>query len=131
MPPDDATQRNRVPAFSSTDISVLAGLPFLTSLAHLVPERHWPAIGRVLSPLAVSDLSPDPQAAAALIRQTLGARLPELPGGDILRGMAAEGIVTFLQVLRSYPRGRWKPETQAVKFERIRAAQDSGRGVIL
>lgn len=130
MPPDDATE-NRVPAFSSTDLSVLAGLPFLAALAHCVPERRWPAIGRALSPLAVSDLTSDPKSAAALIRQTLGARLPELSGRDILRGMAAEGIVTFLQVLRSYPRGRWKPETRTANFEYIRAAQAAGRGVVL
>ena len=131
MPPDDAIRHDRVPAFSSTDLSVLAGLPFLAALARLTPERHWPVIGRALSPLAVSDLASDPAAAALLIRRTLGDRLPNLSGRDILRGMAAEGIVTFLQVLRSYPRGRWQPTTRTTNFAHVRAAQNAGRGVIL
>lgn len=109
----------------------MAGVPFMTLLARLVPERHWPVVGQVLSPLAVSDLTPDPDMAADLIRQTLGAHLPELSGQDILRGMAAEGIVTFLQVLKSYPRRHWTPAIRLLHGERIRAAQESGRGVIL
>jgi lauroyl/myristoyl acyltransferase len=81
--------------------------------------------------LAISDLTPDPKLAADLIRQVLGAHLPELSGGDILRGMAAEGILTFLQVLKKYPANSWSPAIKTVNFDRIRAAQESGGGVIL
>jgi len=76
---------SRVAAFTATDAAVLAGILFLIWPAWLVPERHWPALARVLSPLAVGYLSPNRKTTAAVVRRTLGARLPELSGMTILR----------------------------------------------
>ncbi len=131
MPPEGPAARDALPAFTSTDASVLAGLPFLALVSRLVPAGNWPAVARTLSPLAVGDLAPSPKAAAAAIRQTLGAHRPELTGHDVLKGMAAEGILTFLQVLRSYPGGRWTPRVRALNFERVDAGLARGRGVVL
>src|SRR6185436_9216373 len=89
-------------AFSATDASVLAGIPALIWPAWFLPERFWPAICRNLSPLAISDLTHEPQAAAELIRRTLGTHLPEVAGTEILRDMGAEGIFTFFQVLKCH-----------------------------
>ncbi len=96
-----------------------------------MPERGWPGLARTLSPLAIADLAPSPKTAATLIRRTLGPHQPELTGHDVLRGMASEGILTFLQVLRSYPRGRWTPEVRARNFDHVDAGLARGRGVVL
>ena len=121
----------RVAAFMATDAAVLAGIPLLIWPAWFVPERHWPALARVLSPVAVSGLSPDPKTTAAVVRRTLGARLPELSGTTILREMAAEGILGFLQVLKCYRPGRWQPRVALANFEHVDAALRAGRGALL
>jgi len=120
-----------LPAFSATDASVLAGIPALIWPAWFLPERFWPAICRTLSPLALSDLTREPQAAADLIRRTLGSRLPNLTGAEILRDMASEGILTFFQVLKCHRLDRWLPAARLSHADRIARALDSGRGVIL
>lgn len=133
-------------AFSGTDLGVLIGAPFFTLPAWLLPERSWPALGRLLSPMAIGDLTRDPAATEAVIRKTLGARLPDLPAGSILRDMGAEGIFTFFQVLKCYrPAGRdrggrelggrelggWVPPVRISGFEHVHAALASGRGAVL
>ena len=45
------------PILSSTDLSVMAGIPFLVWVAWLARERHWPVVARKLAPLAVSGLA--------------------------------------------------------------------------
>jgi lauroyl/myristoyl acyltransferase len=127
----DHLATHTLPAFSATDASVLAGIPALIWPAWFVPERFWPAICRTLSPLAISDLTREPQAAADLIRRTLGSRLPKLTGAEILRDMASEGILTFFQVLKCYRLDGWVPAARLSHADRIARALDSGRGVIL
>jgi lauroyl/myristoyl acyltransferase len=119
------------PFFSATDLGVLLGAPFFTLPAWFVPERHWPKITRLLSPMAISDLTKDPRAAAKLIRQTLGNRLSDLQARDILSGMGAEGIFTFFQVLKCYRPDGWEPAVRIANFERVAAALQAGRGAIL
>jgi len=118
-------------AFSATDASVLAGIPALIWPAWFLPERFWPAICRNLSPLAISDLTHEPQAAAELIRRTLGTHLPEVAGTEILRDMGAEGIFTFFQVLKCHRPDHWAPAARLVHADRIARALEYGRGVIL
>ena len=96
-----------------------------------MPERHWPALARVLSPLAVGYLSPNRKTTAAVVRRTLGARLPELSGMTILREMAAEGIIGFLQVLKCRRPGHWHPRVALVNSEHVDAALRAGRGALL
>lgn len=117
--------------FSITDAATLAGAAMLFGPAWFAPERHLRTIGWALRRLAISDLTQDPQATAGQIRRTLGARLPTVSGHDILGAMAAEGILTFLQVLRSFRFDRWAPAVRLASVDRIRAAQETGRGVIL
>jgi len=118
-------------AISATDFSVMAGIPFLSVLAWFLPERYWHAISRWMSPLAISDLTKDPAATAAIIRKTLGERLKETPAIDILHGMAGEGIITFLQVLKSYRWDGWSPRVEIRRADLVAQAQANGRGVIL
>lgn len=130
-PDSDPLALDQLPAFTATDASVLAGLPGLIWPAWLAPEKSWPGLCRALSPLAVGDLARDPAAAAALIRRTLGARLPQHDGRRILRDMAAEGILTFLQVLKCHRPGSWVPRVRLSHSGRVAAALENGRGVIL
>jgi lauroyl/myristoyl acyltransferase len=118
-------------AFSMDDVGVLVGIPLLLGLAWLVPENYWPPIGQVLSPLAISGLTPDPTTTLGSIRRTLGSRLPATDARNILRSMASEGILTFFQILKCYRFDRWTPAVRLANFERVEQAQQSGRGVIL
>jgi lauroyl/myristoyl acyltransferase len=123
-------------AFSGTDLGVLIGAPFFTLPAWLLPERSWPALGRLLSPMAIGDITADRAATEAVIRKTLGTRLPDLPAGSILRDMGAEGIFTFFQVLKCYrpsgwKPGGWAPPVRISGFEHVHSARATGRGVVL
>jgi lauroyl/myristoyl acyltransferase len=118
-------------SFSGTDIGVVIGAPIFTLPAWFLPERAWPALGRALSPMAISDLTSDPAASAALIRKTLGPRLAEIPARTILRDMGAEGIFTFFQVLKCYRPGGWEPPVRIAGFDHVHAALSAGRGAVL
>jgi lauroyl/myristoyl acyltransferase len=117
--------------FSGTDLGVLIGAPFFTLPAWLLPQPAWPALGRLLSPMAIGDLTKDADASAALIRKTLGARLPDIPARHILRDMGAEGIFTFFQVLKCYRLDGWMPPVRIAGFEHVHAGLEAGRGVVL
>jgi lauroyl/myristoyl acyltransferase len=119
------------PSFSMTDVGVLIGAPVFTLPAWLLPERHWPALARLLSPMAIGDLTKDPAATVTTIRKTLGARLPEADAATILRDMGAEGIFTFFQVLKAYRPDGWEPAVRIAGFEHVTAAQAAGRGAVL
>jgi lauroyl/myristoyl acyltransferase len=119
------------PSFSITDVGVLIGAPVFTLPAWLLPERHWPALARALSPMAIGDLTKDPTATVTAIRKTLGARLPDAAAATILRDMGAEGIFTFFQVLKAYRPDGSEPAVRIAGSEHIIAAQAAGRGAVL
>ncbi len=110
---------------------MLVGAPFFTLPAWFLPERAWPALGRLLSPMAIGDLTKDAAATAAMIRKTLGTRLADLPADRILRDMGAEGIFTFFQVLKCHRFDRWEPPVRTAGFEHVHAALEAGRGAVL
>jgi hypothetical protein len=130
-PAASAAPPSRMAVLTATDVAVLVGIPFLIWPAWFVPERYWPALARVLSPLAVGHLSSDLETTAAVVRRTLGARLPELSGITILRQMAIEGILGFLQMLKCHRPGRWQPRVAPANFEHVDAALRAGRGALL
>lgn len=118
-------------SFSGTDLGVLIGAPFFMLPAWLLPENTWPSLGRLLSPMAIGDLTKDAAASAAIIRKTLGARLPDLPAKTILRDMGAEGIFTFFQVLKCYRFDGWLPAVRINGLEHVHAALAAERGAVL
>lgn len=119
------------PAFSATDLGVLIGAPFFTLPAWLLPERHWPALCRALSPMAIGDLTSDPEATAKQIRHTLGARLPDRDARGIIRDMGAEGIYTFFQVLKAYRPDGWIPPVRIAGVEHATSALERNKGAVL
>jgi lauroyl/myristoyl acyltransferase len=119
------------PSFSGTDLGVLLGAPVFTLPAWCLPERHWPALARLLSPMAIGDLTKDPATAEAMIRKTLGARLPDPAAKAILSEMGAEGIFTFFQVLKCHRPDGWEPAVRIAGFEHVAAALAAGRGAVL
>jgi lauroyl/myristoyl acyltransferase len=127
----DSPPGSKQPAFSATDLGVLIGAPFFTLPAWLLPEPHWPALCRALSPMAIGDLTKDPAGSAAIIRRTLGARLAELDARRLIGEMGAEGIYTFFQVLKAYRPDGWVPPVHIAGFERVTAALERGKGVVL
>ena len=110
---------------------MLIGAPAFTLPAWFLPERHWPALGRLLSPMAIGDLTKDAAATEAAIRKTLGRRLPDLPAKQILRDMGAEGIFTFFQILKCYRFDGWEPVVRIAGFEHVAEALRAGRGAVL
>jgi lauroyl/myristoyl acyltransferase len=122
---------DRQRSFSGTDLGVLIGAPLFTLPAWFLPESAWPALGRLLSPMAIGDLTQDAAATEAIIRKTLGARLADLPAATILRDMGAEGIFTFFQILKCYRLDGWEPVVRVAGFEHVHAALAAGRGAVL
>ncbi|GAB2176424.1 lysophospholipid acyltransferase family protein [Dongia sp. agr-C8] len=118
-------------SFSGTDLGVLVGAPFFTLPAWFLPEPVWPALGRLLSPMAIGDLTKDAAATAACIRRTLGVRLAEQPAKAILRDMGAEGILTFFQLLKCHRPDGWEPAVRIAGLEHVHAALEAGRGAVL
>jgi lauroyl/myristoyl acyltransferase len=114
-----------------TDVGVLIGAPVFTLPAWVLPERHWPALARALSPMAIGDLTKDAAATEAAIAKTLGGRLPDTAAKAILRDMGAEGIFTFFQVLKCYRPDGWEPAVRISGFEHVHAALAQGRGAVL
>ena len=110
---------------------MLIGAPIFTLPAWLLPERHWLALGRLLSPMAIGDLTQDAAATEAAIRATLGERLSDLPAKTILRDMGVEGIFTFFQILKCHRFDGWAPAVRITGFEHVQAALASGRGAVL
>lgn len=110
---------------------MLIGAPAFALPAWFLPERHWPALARLLSPMAIGDLTRDVAATEAAIRRTLGARLPEAAAKTILRDMGAEGIFTFFQVLKCHRPGGWEPAVRIAGFDHVHAALATGRGAVL
>jgi lauroyl/myristoyl acyltransferase len=125
------TDLDRQPAFSGTDLGVLIGAPAFTLPAWFLPERHWPALARMLSPMAIGDLTKDAAATEAMIAQTLGRRLPNTAAKTILRDMGAEGIFTFFRVLKCHRPDGWEPAVRIAGFEHVHAALGAGRGAVL
>jgi hypothetical protein len=117
--------------FSMGDVGVLVGVPLLIGLAWLLPENYWPSVGQVLSPLAISGLTPDREATLGSIRRTRDPRLPATGARKIPKSMASEGILSFFQVLKRYRFDRWTPAVRIANVERVEQARQSGRGVIL
>jgi lauroyl/myristoyl acyltransferase len=114
-----------------TDVGVLIGAPAFTLPAWLLPERNWPALARALSPMALGDLTKDAAATQAMIRKTLGPRLPDVAAKVILRDMGAEGIFTFFQVLKCHRPDGWEPAVRIAGFEHVHSALAAGRGAVL
>jgi len=114
-----------------TDVGVLIGAPAFTLPAWLLPERHWPALGRALSPMALGDLTKDAAATEAIIRRTLGPRRADFPAKTILRDMGAEGIFTFFQILKCHRPDGWTPRVRIAGFEQVHEALAAGRGAVL
>jgi lauroyl/myristoyl acyltransferase len=114
-----------------TDVGVLIGAPVFTLPAWLLPERDWPALTRLLSPMAIGDLTKDPRATEAMISKTLGGRLPDHVAGTILRDMGAEGIFTFFQILKCRRPGGWEPAVRISGAEHVHAALAKERGAVL
>jgi len=127
----DSSSAFEQPGFSATDLGVLIGAPFFTLPAWLLPERHWPMLCRALSPMAIGDLTADPAATATQIRATLGKRLPERDARGIIRGMGAEGIYTFFQVLKAYRPDGWAPPVRVRGAEHVAAALERSKGAVL
>jgi lauroyl/myristoyl acyltransferase len=119
---------------SGTDLAVLAGLPVLTALAWLVPERRWPGVSRALAPI----YAPMPEAKVAergeRVRRFLeseASMAEALAPEDIVREIVARKIESVLQYLRHCRPGGWQPAIRVTGAEQVAAGLEGGRGVIL
>ncbi len=116
---------------SGTDLAVLAGLPVLTALAWLLPERRWPGVSRALAPI----YAPMPEAKFAERAERVRGFLGDTPATQtpeaIVREIVAVKIETVLQYLRHYRPGGWRPAIRIAGAEHVAAGLDRGQGVIL
>jgi lauroyl/myristoyl acyltransferase len=86
---------------------------------------------RRLGRFAMPALADEPDSLLQQMRQTLGENAIALSAETILSELAAEQILSRLQLLKDYRPGGWKPVIQLVGREYIEAALQNGYGVIL
>ena len=116
---------------SAQDATVLLSIPLLTAIAWSVPEGNWLQLCRRLGRFAMPALADEPDSLLQQMRQTLGENAIALSAETILSELAAEQILSRLQLLKDYRPGGWKPVIQLVGREYIEAALQNGYGVIL
>ena len=120
-----------VKAISILDMAMVVGLPILGAVSWFVPGRLWPGLCRAVAPMARPALSADLRALGQTISGTGGRHLAHVSSDNILRGLAATEIRSVLRLLRHYRPGGWTPAIRATGMERVAAALEDGRGVIL
>lgn len=117
-------------AFALSDLWIAVGLIVLLIVSWILPERLWPGFSRMVSPLAIRNVTPSPDAVVSRIDKML--RDGSGPtGGAILRQLAAEHTLLVLQVLRDYRPGGWNPDIRVDGTAHVTAALAQGRGAIL
>jgi lauroyl/myristoyl acyltransferase len=117
--------------FSRKDVALVAKLPFSAALASVLPETRWDRVtDAIIRASALVDRSAVERAAALILRHVDPTELDE-PVETIARRYLRNVRVDGLATLKSHDPRRWRAATRVEGLERIGAAQEQGRGVIL
>lgn len=112
------------------DPGIAAGLVVLGAASWTLPERHWPAVGRLFAPLAARAMSVE-RSELEKMEQLIGARRDLGPAEAIAKGVAAGDVEHYLQTMRVYHPRSWRPKIRLIGGEHIEAALARGRGAVL
>lgn len=122
----------RVKPVVATDALILLGVPVLAGISWLLPERSWPLIARALGPLYAPAQGMGRR--ARRLHRLQAAFTPDRSTawlGAALRELAAQDILSRIELLRDHRPGGWKPAIELSGREHLETAIKRGRGAIL
>ena len=118
-------------AISAGDVTTAIGLSVLFAVSWVLPTSVWPRFCRLVAPLVVPNITADPRGVASDIRRILGKDAVSGAPEAVLETLAAEQVLSILQILREYRPGGLKPQIHVEGMEHVKAALERGRGAVL
>ena len=117
---------SQVALVSPSDVGKAVGIAAMASISWLLPESRWPGLCRLLA----RGLGGAPDGGAGIAALIDGQRIPADPD-SIYRSSRATSLESYLQLLRDYRPGGWKPASSLQGAEHLEAALRRGRGAVL
>jgi len=116
---------------TAKDVFEIAQIPFLMVISWMVPERHWPAVARLIARLITSLFAKRTRKR----RQRLGRLFDGRINPTVLNRMEiiliTHRYVARMQGYREYRPNGWRPDIKVVGAKHIDAALAAGHGVVL
>ena len=116
----------RVPLLAPSDVGKAVAILGLGSLSWLLPERRWPGACRSLARV----LGGPPGGGRRIAGLLAGQGFYGEPDA-IYRAAQAECLVSYMQVLREYRPGGWRPTCNVEGSKHVDRALERGEGVVL
>jgi len=117
---------------SVRDLVLAAFLPIQFLVSWCLPERLWFSAVRMFEPLAAYlYVRGGRRQVENTIRSFLGTHADaELPH-SIVKELALDELISYLQIFRDYRPGRWQPKMKLNGAHHLDAALEQGKGAIL
>ena len=118
------------PLFDLKDLEKVPLFLLLGGAAWVLPARAWPAVASWLARMSSRAFASRRRAEVARLPRILSeltGRSPE----ELLAEYTAGFYEEYMQVLRTYGPGGWKPRLRVEGVEHLAAAQAAGKGAIL
>ena len=123
-------RRGDRPSFSIEDLGLLAKLPLLKASSHILREKDWPKLCRLLA-----RASSPPASTESAIRSYFGnCRQEEIDPRSVAVDVGAARVEQYMQTLRARRTGGrspWAPATRLTGLDGLRRALEDGRGAVL
>jgi len=116
---------------SLNDLAIFLGMPFLSALALMTDDEGWNAFARNVVAGANAIISRSPESLARRMREIGATPHMRISAEDAAREVAANEILTTIQILRDSLPGRWRPAIEIAGEEHLISALDRGKGAIL
>lgn len=116
---------------SLNDLAIFLGIPFLSALALMTEDEGWDVFARNVVAGASAIISRSPGSLACCMREIGATPYMSISAEDAAREIAANEILTTIQILRDSLPGRWRPAIEVAGEEHLLSALDRGKGVIL
>jgi len=116
---------------TARDVFEAAQILILMVVSWVVPERHWPAVARMIARLIVRLFPKRARARRQRLGRLFDGRIDPAALDKLEIVLIAHRYVTRMQGYREYRPGGWRPEIRVVGTEHIDAALAAGHGVVL
>ena len=119
------------PLISLSDIGNLVGLPILTLISWILPAAGAPHFCRAAARMNAAMLTSDRQRLIRQIDALIGDRPLPLDAHEILDAVAAEDLLSLMNVLRTHRSRTWRGDVEVFGLEHLNNALAAGNGAVL